>query len=1332
MKRKNIVIMGVLGWIIATSFTSMFAVAGNEKPERLEMNIREEITILENGSALMTMLLNISSSSLCNLYREAFGIQNDTNTDIEIPECIERKMELRGNNGEVYYNTWIEPIREKFYEGIYMEQKALYGLQIKKFIKSGITIQSLDKMSIYLEAEATPDIHLINETILEIRFPPENVTDTFIRYQMQVAKLMLKSMEGYQKYIKSWKVIFNLPQNANLFQMDALIRTIEIGSGDIFNYTIYRNENSVIIEGEYIVTESICQKIQKERIYYPLTIRYTVPDDFNGEIEGMDYEDIENPRVYYVNWTWNIINIHAEGEIYNGTAWIDWEAGFNLKIKSNSSVVIDWNEVYLETIEPNNLRFEATAYFNLSGGIDKTISIWSGSLNKAIHFWRGTELARVTLGVDLEFTVRIVVDGYMNISIYKWEEYYIKAGAKWSFAWGWPPIQFERIWKFRNVESGFDPTLHYHLHIMVKPRFGVGIGVYLWGLVGPRVEPGLYFRADIGWKGVNTDWYIYWHVAIGLDVYVGVGFLGGALHWNWPNPLIDIILWEQSNIKPEEEGAPPPPPIPDDTTPPVTRLYLLPEINGWTGELTRFWFSVIDEGAEATGNVTTYFKVPESINAQTWQQFNYSLHWYIWVHDEPGVYNDYYNISYYSIDEAGNAEDIHIESVDVDLSPPFSYITTGEPSCNYYLITPSTPIIIQVSEEEGCGEWIVYYNVTNSEGEASGWINTDVNDPAVFTLEDLEFTKEGEYRVWWYAEDLLGNGECLKNRTFYIDLTGPSITKEIGNPKYGSYLTTETAIILTASDLAGVKEIHYVINGEEHVSAGSSVVFYLDEECEHEIEYWAVDNLGNEGEHIVQTHHVDNTPPITTIEFGKPYYTDGVEEWITSWTTVYLNSTDYPDCACGVKEIHYSYDGGITWHVASGNKTTFTIPEECEHTILWYAVDNLGNTEAINNIVVYVDDTPPVTNISWEGYGNYVALDTTFIITTKDYGCSGGVWHNTIYWRINEGPIYSRDANVATFILEEPGIHLIEYWAKDGLGNEEKHHVISIMVDAVPPKTNIIFDPEGLFENGTWYISPHTIISFESTDSESGVKMTKYRIVNENDTGWLDFDESFSLYIGRYTIYYYSVDNVGNTETAKTTNIVVSQDLAPVTVCNINPPTPNGKNGWYISNVTISLSANDRDGIKVTYYRIDNGEWRQYKEPINLISDGIHILDYYSIDIVGFEENIKTVIVKIDKKLPSISIDRPKDAIYIFDREIARFFKPIIIGKITVKAKVYDEMCIEKAYFKINNEIKKTFDMELQYTWEEHAIGCYMLTIVATDEAGNEKKKEIDVIIINL
>jgi hypothetical protein len=97
----------------------------------------------------------------------------------------------------------------------------------------------------------------------------------------------------------------------------------------------------------------------------------------------------------------------------------------------------------------------------------------------------------------------------------------------------------------------------------------------------------------------------------------------------------------------------------------------------------------------------------------------------------------------------------------------------------------------------------------------------------------------------------------------------------------------------------------------------------------------------------------------------------------------------------------------------------------------------------------------------------------------------------------------------------------------------------------------------------------------------------------------------------------------------------------PVSGYDLQPPvtTPDvagtsGQNDWYTSDVTVSFTADDGNGmgVKATTYSLDNGPWQTYDSasPIVIMTEGAHTLQYYSTDFFGNKETTKTFNFSID------------------------------------------------------------------------------------------------------
>ncbi|MGB9777095.1 MAG: OmpL47-type beta-barrel domain-containing protein, partial [Anaerolineae bacterium] len=141
------------------------------------------------------------------------------------------------------------------------------------------------------------------------------------------------------------------------------------------------------------------------------------------------------------------------------------------------------------------------------------------------------------------------------------------------------------------------------------------------------------------------------------------------------------------------------------------------------------------------------------------------------------------------------------------------------------------------------------------------------------------------------------------------------------------------------------------------------------------------------------------------------------------------------------------------------------------------------------------------------------------------------------------------------------------------------------------------------------------------------------------DTAWAPLSVITHSYSadGTYTIVLQVQDPAGLTNT--TTRSVIVDSAAPTTTISISGTS--GNNGWYVSNITVTLSANDAgSGIEITRYRIDSGAWQTYSSPWVLSAEGEHVLEFYSVDKVGNGEAIKSVQVKLDLTPPMLTISQ--------------------------------------------------------------------------------------------
>ncbi|MCJ2563804.1 MAG: hypothetical protein LN417_06920, partial [Candidatus Thermoplasmatota archaeon] len=118
------------------------------------------------------------------------------------------------------------------------------------------------------------------------------------------------------------------------------------------------------------------------------------------------------------------------------------------------------------------------------------------------------------------------------------------------------------------------------------------------------------------------------------------------------------------------------------------------------------------------------------------------------------------------------------------------------------------------------------------------------------------------------------------------------------------------------------------------------------------------------------------------------------------------------------------------------------------------------------------------------------------------------------------------------------GIHRIDFRATDYLGNQESrlqtHNTIYVNLDNTPPVTTIVPEDE---EMG--FDELCTLLAEDGNGS--GIREILFRI---DDGGWRSYVSEFSIReYGHHTIYYRSVDNLGNAEQPKELRVHIAEPV---------------------------------------------------------------------------------------------------------------------------------------------------------------------------------------------
>ena len=273
--------------------------------------------------------------------------------------------------------------------------------------------------------------------------------------------------------------------------------------------------------------------------------------------------------------------------------------------------------------------------------------------------------------------------------------------------------------------------------------------------------------------------------------------------------------------------------------------------------------------------------------------------------------------------------------------------------------------------------------------------------------------------------------------------------------------------------------------------------------------------------------------------------------------------------------------------------------------------DQLDNT--LQTFAIHADGRAPVTTstlgeakASSTGDTRYFGSGHSVSLEAKD-GMSG---LKALYYAVN-GQAWA--SYTSTIRFDKEGPQRLRYYAVDRVGNVEEAGQMDFVVDLSAPETyhNVIGVAKGNV------ISTNTQLYLTMGDSISGLAATYYKF-DDGDYktyrgGILPFA---SLPDGDHTVYYYSVDKVGNKEEAGSYAFYLDK-TAPIMSSDVLGDRFIVDDQVYFSGRTkLKLTAVDnKSGIKEVRYSVDGADFEEYNEPFYLPSvAGVHTVRYYALD----------------------------------------------------------------------------------------------------------------------
>ena len=449
-----------------------------------------------------------------------------------------------------------------------------------------------------------------------------------------------------------------------------------------------------------------------------------------------------------------------------------------------------------------------------------------------------------------------------------------------------------------------------------------------------------------------------------------------------------------------------------------------------------------------------------------------------------------------------------------------------------------------------------------------------------------------------------------------IDTQAPvTTTTDLQADNHSGWRTTSQDVTLTADDGtgSGVAATYYTVDGGAHQTY--STKFTVSGAGRHRVMYWSIDHLGNiETPHIGYVN-IDTAPPATTAT-GLAATAD------CGWQNApQLVSLDAEDSLSGVAATDYTLDGAA----AQPYTGPFTISANGQHTVTYWSVDAVGNSETPQSGFVNIDTAAPVTSAGTDPTG-WTNGPVTVTLSATDTGGSG---LDTTYYQIGaSGP-----PQIYTVPFSVSDATPISYWSTDLAGNIEGANTLTPQIDTTPPTVTSSADADA-----TWHRHDVTVTLSASDSGGSGIAKTQYKL--HTDSTWTD--TSAGTFVvpattdGSFVYDYRAIDGAGNETTGSCT---VNIDTTPP-VTTAGGLQLNDHSGWQNTSQMVSLSATDggsgmTGGSAATYYAVNGGARQTYSAPFAISSEGTHAIVYWSVDNAGNTESTNTGWVNIDTTPPT-------------------------------------------------------------------------------------------------
>lgn len=532
--------------------------------------------------------------------------------------------------------------------------------------------------------------------------------------------------------------------------------------------------------------------------------------------------------------------------------------------------------------------------------------------------------------------------------------------------------------------------------------------------------------------------------------------------------------------------------------------------------------------------------------------------------------NDQYTIKYYSIDDAGNEED-------VITFPATITILNRAPAITATIVKSSDTLTNYIPNGEN-----FWYKTDVIEPLLRPAVKINVVNPDVYVFNEdsLMISVSGGpiYNVQFTALRVDILYEVLSGVTRIENITKGEVYTIVSFS--GNLINATCSILPQNTDVFQVDYkystlLNYTPNSDSRVIKigdidNPDVDFDFSDQTNPYVypEPSTYDLQGEKDVTIIATNMRNKTTVCTTIpqlqgntlklDTFAPISTDNATTgWVDHDVSVDITSHDFDalpveQSPSGINRILYSTDGTDPSIAVFDSICHLTLSSTGQFTIKYRGVDNAGNFEDIkSSAIIQIDKTAPNTTVVVDhvpdGLNDWYV--TAPIITLDAQDPDSGI--DKTFYKWDNATVYTIYST--SILVPSEGVHTLYFYSKDNVGNIESVKQQVFKLDITAPVTN---------DNvtGTWTNNQNVQLTIDP--DASGLYRTYYTFALDplplpDPTTSSSYTINGLIFIpasGVYNIKYFSVDIAGNVESVKSAVNKLYLDIEKPNVVSIDPP----------------------------------------------------------------------------------------------------------------------------------------------------------------------------------